>query len=52
MWKSRQRLMALPSAKNKRKFGGAKGIVSYIADDFDSPVADFAEYVPWVNKIF
>ncbi len=38
------KLVALPSAKSKRMLGGAKGVVSYIADDFDSPIDDFAEY--------
>ena len=38
------KLVALPSAKSKRVLGGAKDVVSYIAEDFDSPVEDFSEY--------
>ncbi len=40
------KLVALPSAKNKRRLGGAKGIISYISEDFDLPLEDFAEYAP------
>lgn len=31
--------------KLKRKFGCMKGIVKYMADDFDEPLDDFAEYM-------
>lgn len=31
--------------KFKRKFGCMNGIVKYMADDFDAPLDDFAEYM-------
>lgn len=30
--------------KPKRRFGSMKGLVEYIADDFDAPLDDFKEY--------
>ena len=33
------------SAKPKRRFGSMKGLVEYIADDFDAPLDDFKEYM-------
>ena len=32
-------------AKNKRKFGCGKGIVTFMSDDFDEPLDAFKEYV-------
>jgi hypothetical protein len=29
----------------KRKFGCMQGLVKYMADDFDAPLEDFAEYM-------
>lgn len=29
----------------KRRFGSMKGLVEYIADDFDAPLEDFKEYM-------
>ncbi len=29
----------------KRKFGSMKGLVKYIADDFDAPLEDFKDYM-------
>ncbi len=31
--------------KPKRRFGSMKGLVEYIADDFDAPLEDFKEYM-------
>lgn len=31
--------------KPKRQFGSMKGLVEYIADDFDAPLDDFKEYM-------
>ncbi len=36
-------VMAKP--KLKREFGGLKGFVTYMADDFDAPLEDFKEYM-------
>ena len=33
------------NAKPPRKAGSAKGIITYIADDFDAPLEDFKEYM-------
>lgn len=39
------RLEAVYSKKPKRKLGSGKGLVAYIAPDFDEPLEDFAEYM-------
>jgi prevent-host-death family protein len=39
------RLEAVHSKKSKRKLGSGKGLVTYIAPDFDEAVEDFAEYM-------
>ena len=39
------RLEAVHSKKSKRKLGSGKGLVTYIAPDFDEPLEDFAEYM-------
>lgn len=31
--------------KPKRQFGSMKGLVEYIADDFDAPLEDFKEHM-------
>lgn len=31
--------------KKERKFGSMKGLVKYIADDFDAPLKDFKDYI-------
>lgn len=31
--------------KKTPKFGSAKGIITYMADDFDAPLDDFKEYM-------
>ena len=38
------RLVAFKEKKTERKLGSAKGIVTFIADDFDAEVDDFADY--------
>lgn len=37
------RLVPLLAARQERRFGTARGLIS-IADDFDEPLADFDEY--------
>ncbi|HEX8564327.1 MAG TPA: DUF2281 domain-containing protein [Pyrinomonadaceae bacterium] len=31
--------------RKDRKFGSMKGLVKYIADDFDAPLKDFKDYM-------
>ncbi len=38
------KLIQLDSSKPERKLGTAEGLIE-IADDFDSPIEDFAEYM-------
>jgi antitoxin (DNA-binding transcriptional repressor) of toxin-antitoxin stability system len=33
------------SASKKRKFGCGKGLFTYVAPDFDAPLAEFKEYM-------
>ena len=35
---------ALPARRAPREPGSAKGLILYMADDFDAPLDDFAEY--------
>jgi antitoxin (DNA-binding transcriptional repressor) of toxin-antitoxin stability system len=39
------RLEVLPEARSSRKVGQAKGLVLYMADDFDAPLDDFKDYM-------
>lgn len=39
------KLLVLPEARNERRLGGARGVVTYIADDFDAPLEDFKDYM-------
>jgi prevent-host-death family protein len=39
------RLEAVRPKKTKRKLGWGKGLVTYIAPDFDEPLEDFGEYM-------
>ena len=39
------RLEAVHSKKSKRMLGSGKGLVTYIAPDFDESLEDFAEYM-------
>ncbi|OIO69374.1 MAG: type II toxin-antitoxin system prevent-host-death family antitoxin [Zetaproteobacteria bacterium CG_4_9_14_3_um_filter_49_83] len=38
------RLVAFEEKKTERKLGSAKGIIKFIADDFDAPIDDFTDY--------
>jgi antitoxin (DNA-binding transcriptional repressor) of toxin-antitoxin stability system len=39
------KLVALPSAKSKRRLGGGKDVVTFISDDFDEPLDCFQGYM-------
>jgi len=41
------KLVPLPSLPERPRpqFGSAKGLILYMADDFDAPLDDFAEYM-------
>ena len=39
------RLEAVHPKKSTRKFGSGKGLITYIAPDFDEPLKDLAEYM-------
>jgi len=41
------KLVSLPSLPERPRpqFGSAKGLILYMADDFDAPLDDFAEYM-------
>lgn len=39
------KLVALEAPKPQRRLGGAKDFILYIADDFDAPLEDFADYM-------
>ena len=39
------RLVVLPEACPQRRIGGAKGMVTFMAADFDAPLKDFQEYM-------
>ncbi len=39
------RLEVLKEGRGQRKIGNAKGLVISMADDFESPLEDFAEYM-------
>ncbi|KAA9346737.1 DUF2281 domain-containing protein [Larkinella humicola] len=34
-----------PEPAKERKFGTMKGLVTYMADDFDAPLDDFKDYM-------
>jgi hypothetical protein len=38
------RLLHMP--ESKPHFGSAKGLVTFMSDDFDAPLDDFNEYMP------
>jgi antitoxin (DNA-binding transcriptional repressor) of toxin-antitoxin stability system len=40
------KLVVVPELRQQRRIGGAEGIVLFMADDFDAPLEDFAEYMP------
>jgi antitoxin (DNA-binding transcriptional repressor) of toxin-antitoxin stability system len=35
------KLVVVPEQRNERRIGGAKGVVTYMAEDFDAPLSDF-----------
>ncbi len=39
------KLVMLPELRQQRRIGGAKGAVTFMADDFDAPLDDFEEYM-------
>jgi antitoxin (DNA-binding transcriptional repressor) of toxin-antitoxin stability system len=39
------KLVALPEALKQRRIGHAKGVIIYMADDFDEPLPEFEEYM-------
>ncbi len=39
------RLEVLPEARSQRIIGNAKGLILYMADDFDEPLEDFKAYM-------
>ena len=38
-------LVPVAAEKPQRRIGGAKGFILYMADDFDAPLEEFAEYM-------
>lgn len=40
------KLVVIAEAKPQRRLGGAADAILFIADDFDEPLAEFAEYMP------
>jgi antitoxin (DNA-binding transcriptional repressor) of toxin-antitoxin stability system len=45
MPQTRPASLDLKPVRKPRQFGAGKGEVLYIADDFDAPLEDFAEYM-------
>jgi antitoxin (DNA-binding transcriptional repressor) of toxin-antitoxin stability system len=39
------KLSVLPEARPQRQIGMAKGLVTYIAEDFDAPLEEFEDYM-------
>ncbi|MEM7019259.1 MAG: type II toxin-antitoxin system Phd/YefM family antitoxin [Pseudomonadota bacterium] len=39
------KLVVVPEARQQRKLGGAKGLIEFIAEDFDAPLDDFKDYM-------
>jgi prevent-host-death family protein len=40
------KLVPLPHVRGRREPGSAKGLILYMAEDFDAPLDDFKEYMP------
>ncbi len=38
------RLEVIPQTRHKRQLGALKGLVKYMAEDFDEPLDDFKDY--------
>jgi len=39
------KLVVVPEMRKARKIGGAQDVIIHMAEDFDAPLDDFAEYV-------
>ena len=39
------KLVSIPQQKAHAQFGSAKGLLVYMAEDFDAPLEDFKEYM-------
>lgn len=39
------KLVVVPEMRKSRTIGGAKDVILHIANDFDAPLDDFAEYM-------
>jgi len=39
------KLVALPEARRQRRIGHARGVILSMADDFDEPLDEFADYM-------
>ena len=39
------KLVVLPELDQQRRIGGAQGLIEFMADDFDAPLEDFADYM-------
>jgi hypothetical protein len=39
-------IQALHPTDRKPQFGSAKGLVTFMSDDFDAPLVDFNDYMP------
>lgn len=39
------KLVALPEARRQRRIGHARGVILFMADDFDEPLDEFADYM-------
>lgn len=39
------KLTVLPEVRPQRRIGGAKGMITFMADDFDAPLEDFQDYM-------
>lgn len=40
------KLVALPDIQPQRRLGGGAGVIEFMADDFDEPLAEMEEYMP------
>ena len=40
------KLVVLPEARPQRRLGMAPDLILYMAEDFDAPLDEFAEYMP------
>ena len=39
------KLTVIPELRKQRRIGGAKGIIEFMAEDFDAPLDDFQDYM-------